>query len=881
VILQILFSTDDEYSSPTIMKKTCFLLWCIISTISAQNDTAAFVTIIPGEHYTAGSIHRLFFGNHWRHLWSVPIRVEVLDLERFAGGLVPTERGGGFQTKSLRFKGADGKEYKFRSLDKDPARILPDELQGTFVEDVVQDQISWSHPYSAIISSPFIEAAGILQAAPKIIVLPNSDRLGEYQSDFGGLLGTLEENPDNKGAVTFANADNIKSTYSLFKVLDNDNDEIVDAEEFLKARLIDIFLGDWDRHVDQWKWAGYQQNGKRIWKPIPRDRDQALAKIDGIIPWGITWAIKQIESYETVYPDIQDLTWSGRHLDRKFLNRLGKTEWDSVTHAVIHILTDSLISHAVHQMPQQMYDLEGTNIEARLRERRDKLQNASEEFYFLCAEFVDIRLSNKNEYVEVHRLNDSTVQVTVWKRDKDSKAKKGSPIYFRRFYTSETKEIRLYLLDGNDFAVITGDVCQSIEIHIDGGEGKDEIVDNSLVRGWMFGILPIPSAEMKTIIYDSGKKSEIMTGSSAYVVKQKSDKTDNDTARYEPYRDYGHDFRPLAVAAYNSADGIIIGAGQTLFRYAVHYYPYFYKMDLSGAYATGHRAFRVDYRALFRTYDKNLLSSLDIRLSGIEVLRFYGIGNEVILPLSVDDERYFKVQQGQYIFHPQIQYKAAQHFTVEGGMTIKHSDILLKDSTFVKHILPYGASDMTIGNVHAGFVFDSRDHEIFPSSGMYSRLQTSFYPSVMDNQYNFTKAAVDLRSYFTIQLFSRTIFAVRAFGEKIFGTYPFYEASYLGGTESVRGFEKQRFSGDASVSLHAESRFSLGKLKLLLPINVGGMLFGETGRVFVNAEKSDLWHAGIGTGIWAYLVDKDVTFSISVARSREEIEGHFTTGFSF
>ena len=138
-----------------------------------------------------------------------------------------------------------------------------------------------------------------------------------------------------------------------------------------------------------------------------------------------------------------------------------------------------------------------------------------------------------------------------------------------------------------------------------------------------------------------------------------------------------------------------------------------------------------------------------------------------------------------------------------------------------------------------------------------------------------------MRWYATAQLLSQTTFAFRLFGEKIFGIYPFYEASYLGGTESVRGFDTQRFSGDVSVSLHAESRFYLGKLKLLLPFYVGGMLFGETGRVFVKGEQSELWHPGFGAGLWSYVINKDITFSVSLAKSREEIEGHLTAGFTY
>ena len=62
---------------------------------------AESVTVTPGASYAAGGLHRFFFGDHYRDLWTTPIRVQVLDLQRFAGGLTPVKRGGGKQTKSL------------------------------------------------------------------------------------------------------------------------------------------------------------------------------------------------------------------------------------------------------------------------------------------------------------------------------------------------------------------------------------------------------------------------------------------------------------------------------------------------------------------------------------------------------------------------------------------------------------------------------------------------------------------------------------------------------------------------------------------------------------------------------------------------------------
>ena len=81
-----------------------------ISTIYSQADPSPeFVTIIPAERYSASRLHEWLFGELWRDVWATPVKVEVLNLEKFSGGLAPIGTGGGFQTKSLQLKGNDGR----------------------------------------------------------------------------------------------------------------------------------------------------------------------------------------------------------------------------------------------------------------------------------------------------------------------------------------------------------------------------------------------------------------------------------------------------------------------------------------------------------------------------------------------------------------------------------------------------------------------------------------------------------------------------------------------------------------------------------------------------------------------------------------------------
>src|SRR5687768_11093449 len=65
-----------------------------------SRDTVAYAA---GTHYDANGFQRFFLGNTYRDLWTKPVRVPVLDVRTYAGGLVPLKEGGGKQTKNLRF----------------------------------------------------------------------------------------------------------------------------------------------------------------------------------------------------------------------------------------------------------------------------------------------------------------------------------------------------------------------------------------------------------------------------------------------------------------------------------------------------------------------------------------------------------------------------------------------------------------------------------------------------------------------------------------------------------------------------------------------------------------------------------------------------------
>jgi hypothetical protein len=474
--------------------------------------------VIPGPEYQAGWLHRLLFGLHYRDLWTSPLKVRVLDMKTFGGGLTPLKQGGGFQTRSLRFRGNDGKQYAFRSVNKDPKAVLPPELRDTFAAEVVQDQISSSNPAAAMVVDVLADALGVLHPKPQFVLLPDDERLGEFRMTFSGLLGIIEEYPAHGENDTpgFATSTKIVNTLKLFENLEKDNDHLVNARALLTARLLDVFVGDWDRHVDQWRWARFKEGERNVYYPIPRDRDQAFARFDGVFPNIAAAGITQFEHFDEDIPHMPSLTFSGRFIDRRLLVSLDKQQWTDITNEAIAKLTDDVIEKAVRRLPPEYFALRGEWLQKALTSRRSILKQASEKYYELVSDNVDIHLSDKPETVEVKRLDDERVEVVA------HSAKSADDEVFRRvFVRSETDEIRLYMHGGDDTCVVSGDVESSITVRVIGGGGDDELIDESIVRGHLWGFIPfIAQAETQTYFYDDKGDNRFVVGASCNVDKR-------------------------------------------------------------------------------------------------------------------------------------------------------------------------------------------------------------------------------------------------------------------------------------------------------------------------------------------------------------------------
>jgi hemolysin activation/secretion protein len=123
--------------------------------------------------------------------------------------------------------------------------------------------------------------------------------------------------------------------------------------------------------------------------------------------------------------------------------------------------------------------------------------------------------------------------------------------------------------------------------------------------------------------------------------------------------------------------------------------------------------------------------------------------------------------------------------------------------------------------------------------------------------------------------------ALRVGGDKVWGPHPFFDAAFVGGSSTVRGWREQRFAGDASLYGNAELRMFVTKFFFLLPSDFGFFGLADAGRVFSPGEHSGILHQGYGGGVWLAPLGRSNTLSLAVARSREGSGFYLRSGFGY
>ena len=811
------------------------------------------------DRFQNDAVTRAVLGERYRDVWRTPATFEVLDLGAAGGGLTPIKRGGGKQTTGLRLQGADGHEYNVRLLEKSGTSQVPVELRDGLVGDVVLELRAAMNPYASLAAASLADAAGVTQPSPRIVYVPDDPRLGRYRETFAGRLALFEVRPDDdmSDVPGFEGMDDVVSIASLREDLREDQDHRVDQRAFLRARLFDMLIADWDRHYDQWRWAAFEpgeldpslegdeaRRGK-VYRPIARDRDFSFYGIGGLLRPVLQAFDNRLQPISEEYGSIDGLTHNGFDQDRRFLNELTLDDWLATAEDVQARVTDAAIDRAIDAVPPSVRPLVADDWREFLRARRDLLVEAAETYYRdFQAPVVDVLGSDERELFEADRQPDGSLALVV---RSFKGGEPGAVLYRRTFRADETDEVRVFALGGRDVVRVTG-AREGISVRVVGGAGED--------------VVEAPAGRVD--VYDTPDGLEIAPGSR--VADRRS--TDPGVNRYdETERVLGdHGYRP--VLGYRATDGAVLGVTSiwTVPGFRLRPFAAQHVLSVNVATQTG---------GLAGSYDATLLEAigqtdLDVRVEATTpryARNFYGLGNG-----SPDlDADFARVDLARVQARVGALVPLGQRLRLVAGPSARYADASRDDllgPTVPVSQLPDRAFE---GQLHAGAFARveaaTLDAVANPRQGLRLALTADGLAGVTGPADTYGRLGAEAVAYVPVRIAPQLTLAARAGAETTVGDFPFFDGAVLGGPGTVRGYRRERFTGRSAASAGAELRAKLLTFDAyVLPIDVGALGFVDAGRVWAGDspfrratfDRSDEVQLGYGGGLWFGVLDRGV-----------------------
>ncbi|MEZ5007682.1 MAG: ShlB/FhaC/HecB family hemolysin secretion/activation protein [Chitinophagales bacterium] len=850
----------------------------VLSETDLMVDWTDSITVCAGDIYTAGKAKQFWFGKNYRDIWDLSITVPVLDIEK--EGLYPLRKGGGQQSNSMRLEDSEGKQYVFRSVMKSAYKETPEFLRNTWGQNIVQDMMSGSHPYGAFVVPTLSKAANIYYTEPKLVYIPKQKQLGIYNETFGNELYLYEDRPagNRKDLDGFGNSEKIIGINDLRPKLEGSYKHQVDQEWVLRSRIFDIWLHDWDRHDDQWRWASFKEGEKTIYRPIPRDRDQVFWTFDGPLPFLTSnFVLKKFRTFKYHLKQPKHQSFNAKHFDKYFLNEMAAEDWIAQASFLQEQLTDSVIEKAFEAWPDEVYEKGGDEIVAKLKSRRDDLLIIATKMHQWLSKRVNVLGTENEDRFEIKRLKNGDTKVTVYDLSKEREKK--DKYYERTFLKKETQEIRIYGLGDDDEFEIEGKSRKGIKIRIIAGTGDDTLKDVSNVVG----------LRKFTKLYD--EKEGISFNKNKEIENRTSNQYDvNDYNREETFN--YNTYNPLVNFGSNFDDGFFLGAGMLATLQGFRGVPYKAKHNIgfSTAFRNGSFTFNynLDRKNTFHRIGFDYV--FNTTLQNPFYVSYYGLGNETrtITKAEISDEE----EREKFHFVRLIDYQVStgmkrtwinNRYTIEFGPSFQSSKVEVIDGRVSEaNYIGLTANDKErknfLGGYFKGMIDVTEKTDARVTDGIKINFDAVYYNQIKAID-NFANIGGNFNYYVSFFKKMSTTFAIRTGAAVNFGDVPFYRTNSLGGKTNLRGYRQNRFSGKYMFYQNLDLRIKFYYWEnRIFPFEFGVLGGFDYGRVWEPNEDSDVLHKGYSAGIWiSPFKVVNLTFNYNISKEAKL----FSFGFGF
>ena len=841
-------------------------------------------SIYTTQEVTKSGFYNFLWGERYRKYFGTKVTAPTVNLDTLFGGLTPVRKGGGHQSKSLRLKDKKGREYVMRALRKNAVQYLQavafkdqyieNQFNETYTEELLLDVFTGSHPYAPFTIGKLSDAIDVYHTNPVLYYIPKQNSLGHFNSEFGNELYMIEERAasghGDKASFGFSNK--VISTDDLLANLHKNENQKLDEASYIRARLFDMLIGDWDRHEDQWRWASFKKDGLTLYRPIPRDRDQAFSVFgDGALLSYATSSIPALRLMRSYEEELKSPKWFNLEpypLDMALINQSNKNVWDAQVKKITSNISDQLIDEAFTAFPNEVNDNTIQIIKRKLQGRRRNLQKISDSYFNHINKFQIIKGTDKDDWFDIERLPNGQTKVTAYRI---KKGKKKTIFHERNYSHSETKEIWIYGLDDDDTFVVKGSGKTKIKLRIIGGQNNDTF---NIVNG------------KKVKVYDhKSKKNTFITKKGS---KKLTDDYETNVYDYKKLKNNSNLLNP--AIGFNPDDGLKIGLTNIYTANGFERNPFTSQHILSGAFYLATNGFELNYKSQFANIIGNWNLGFDATYTSPNyAMNFFGYGNSTSNPQANDlkNKDYNRVKIRKLIAGTSLNWEGDLGAKIKVGINYHAFKINKTVDRFIENqnfVFDY----QRFLNTEASYSFENTDNAAFPTMGMATNLKIG-YTSNLSKTNSFGYIIPSISFDYKLVSSGKLVLATKVKGHLNFGNdFEFYQAASIGANDGLRGYRNNRFTGQDSFYHSSDIRLNLRKLKTgLLPLNIG--IYGgfDYGKVwlhpdtFVNRINNlDEFNISYGGGIFFNAANM-ISGNVAAFNSEDGIRISVNFGFAF
>lgn len=834
-------------------------------------------SIYNNTNHSNTKLYNTLIGKHYRSYYYKNYNYPIVNLDTLYGGLTPIKLGGGNQSVSLRLKGKNGREYVLRRMSKSasqfiqinlfPEEYLKPNLKNTISEKFVKDFYTTANPFAPIIVSKLSENAGVYYSKPAIYYVPKQNALKQYNDALGDDLFLLEERmtKESKENTNFGSSDDIVSTDEVIENISKDEKYKVNTNQYIKTRLFDMWLGDWDRHADQFRWATFKKNKNEvIYEPIPRDRDQAFSNFDGIFTRTITTLIPALRKFQTFENDIKNVkTFNSNAIfnDLLFTNQTTLEQWITEAEVLEKNLKYDTINNIFDNLPFEIKDKTTFEIKEKLLQRKKHLVKWATEYYNFLNKNVVIKGTNKDDLFEINRLENGKTEVKVTRIKNELDA---NVIVFQKTFDPKiTKEIWIYGLNDDDRFEVKGNNKSKIKILLIGGQNKDTYVIKNSHN------IKVYEYKSRECLFEGEKVSKKMTD-------------DYDLNHYD-YKKRKHKIRQiLPSVGYNPDEGFILGGLAHFSKFGYELNPFTQKHSIGAKYFSATNGYELSYKGEFaRIFGKSNFKINTRYTTPAFAQNFFGLGNETVNLEEDLNIEYYRTRLEQFNIKPSIVNRGRLGSEFELSIPFdyikpsENENRLVEDNLAAKQL-----EDKLFIGVETSYFYENKNNKSFSTLGIEFALKGGWKTNMEEEKRNFGYLYSHFKlDYPILKSDILTLSTLWHFDYRSNYNFEFYQAAAIGGNKGLRGFRNERFSGQYAYYQNTDLHLHLFNFNAgILPAKLGVFSGFDYGRVWLKNENSNQWHNAYGGGIY---VNTSGLFTLQTSYFASEDGGRFVFGLGF